>query len=685
MIPLLLVGFQFLAGAACFARLGRRLPSAGACLAVGLALTVLLELANRWLGLVAFFPLFVQLTLVALIGGGKGLRFLRLPCGPTLPSRRPLRTYLLLLGCMLLLAGYLYIWCAGVPVANYDVLSYHIPLAWGLAQPDKALSPLFHPTTFYARMPLAGSLLESRFVGAGADASGVGLHLFLIATTFAGASAAARCAAWLGARTAGRLLAAILYLYHPLLTGAVINAVMEPMVGLMAIAGAELLLVGASRRGRLLHFLLAGLLAGTAMAIKFSAAGTAVIPLGIIAGCYALRHLRARQFGRFLREPLLFGVGVLVAMAPWFARGVALGGHPMFPFQGEDANWRHEQAQFVVDQHHPQSPLSAGYWADFARKNGSLGYPAGAVLQSLRLVQSAGAVPLSLALLLAIWAAVRRPKLCLPWLIAAGVGYAAWLTVRLNPDRFLVGSAVLLVPLGACAAAANLMRSPARLIGLLASIAAVGGVQLPLLRDAFTTPAIYRAESRRALVESEKVMRIIDIATDEAQRGKLLLLFEARAGLFPGNTEYTTVWDQPSWAPLLRGAANDAEFARRLRDAGYTGILVNDAEWGRLLDFYASQWTGARQKLYGHFGILANLPPDQLLTLLRSFPPYHFARFTDAELQVLADFLLSQRLQSVIAAPVPGGYNCEVWFATIKVTGGTGAGDSLLRERQNGT
>ncbi len=108
----------------------------------------------------------------------------------------------------------------------------------------------------------------------------------------------------------------------------------------------------AERRGRRL-IVLCGLLAGSAMACKYTGAVSVVVPLAVM---IALRALAAKEpiglrVKQAVLELALFSAAVLIAVGPWLVKNAVETGNPVFPlaysvFGGEgrdaamDAQWR---------------------------------------------------------------------------------------------------------------------------------------------------------------------------------------------------------------------------------------------------------------------------------------------------------------------------------------------------------
>ncbi|MBC8116064.1 MAG: hypothetical protein H7062_16880 [Candidatus Saccharimonas sp.] len=114
---------------------------------------------------------------------------------------------------------------------------------------------------------------------------------------------------------------------------------------------------GQEAGSRLRFVLLGGLLAGSAMACKYTGAVSVVLPLAAmiaLRAAFANEHVAARVRRGFI-ELALFGAGVLVAVGPWLVKNAVETGNPVYPlaysvFGGEgrdavmDAQWRRGHA-----------------------------------------------------------------------------------------------------------------------------------------------------------------------------------------------------------------------------------------------------------------------------------------------------------------------------------------------------
>lgn len=635
----------------------RRLPSAGAILAIGCALVVLCGLAG---GLASSLTLGRLLAAVLALGGtlAAAWRFGRLPRRGRVVApyfREPISLLLV----VLVASGVYMLWRgARTPILSYDVLSYHIPLARAFAESDGGGAVLRTPGIFYARMPLGIPILEAPFVTPQyGNGFGTGLHLLIGIAILACASCAWRVTALLGGRRRTRILAAVFVIWHPMLADPFLGALADPLVALMALAGLELLLLARMRSGVTAQAALAGIVAGTAFAMKFSAVGVVLIPLGIVAAAPLLLGMNRRTW----LVPVVYTVAAIAIMSPWLLRAQSIGGHPLYPFGGQSPDWTAEQAAFVVQAHKPVSPIEGLYWTDFLSKSQLFGFT---------LVQP----PLSLLLILALGGLLcGRHRRIAPLLVAVGAGYLFFLTVRDNPARFLAPAVMLIVPAAALGAAQTT-------IGPVASRLLLPMVLLVWFSTVYTRTVqwfqfegSYNPEERIAMLDllGPEYMQVVRNANDATKgEGRLLLLFEARGALFPAKTGWHTVWDQPPWADALRSAETPDDFRRSLAAMGFTGILVNEFEWSRFLLFYARDKFPelnpaprelSSRSMIGSIGLQS--PPDLRRRALAEFPPHRFAGFTERQLTILADFLLSQWQNR--ASFTPAGSVSYIWYAPL--------------------
>ncbi len=116
---------------------------------------------------------------------------------------------------------------------------------------------------------------------------------------------------------------------------------------------------GASDKARARFWLVIGILAGGAMAIKYTALISAIIPFGAVA-------LAAAWKGRSARIAIAYVAGVAVVMGPWMVKNVVDTGNPVYPlayriFGGRDWDGAREQKW---ENAHGRKPIEARAMAE---------------------------------------------------------------------------------------------------------------------------------------------------------------------------------------------------------------------------------------------------------------------------------------------------------------------------------
>ncbi|MCB2156103.1 hypothetical protein KQI84_14600 [bacterium] len=644
MIRAALWGAGLLAWGLAIWRIMERRPHAripwSVCFALGAAVAVPVLFAGALFGLVV--PFAWGLSVVGIAGFALGSLKRGFP--QFLPGRELLRDRL----AVVLLGVAILGWLAGVPLlpkphVSYDILSYHLPLAHAVAG-DTGLR--YVPGDFYSRLPQAASLL---YAPALSDRSSTlddpGIRVLIWLAVVAGSLLCGRLAGQLGARRRGRWAAVALYAWHPIVWAGQLNAHSDLLTAMFALAAFERLLSAlAPTRPRLSALLLAGFFAGTAAAVKFSALGIVAVPLGMVAVIGGLRQRHSPDARRAVMVGAIVSIGILTGLGLWFVRSTALAGNPLHPFKGEAPGWSAEQAAFVVEQHHPRSPISAEYWEAAFTRTTVFGYAIPFLPISVLLLAALGGV------------ALRRPAPRL-LLFAAAAGYGAWLLVGLNPDRFVLPAIGLAT---AVAARATFVRGARPL-----QFAGAGALGLLLLSTMLEERplAVARADEiwdRNKIIPVELLMATRESSGD----GAPLLVFEARSRLFPEASNVCTVWDVPTWSEDLKASDSADDFANRLREQGLTMLFVNEFEFGRLVDFYGGL-EGSR--LMGEIGMRSM--PNEVDRAMAAYPSIRFAGLDTRNRRVLYEFLVLCRRNAIRTIPV--GPVSEIWVAPIPASANT--------------
>jgi hypothetical protein len=393
---------------------------------------------------------------------------------------------------------------------------------------------------------------------------------------------------------------------------------------------------GAVLRGRVPFFLLGGVFSGAAMACKYPGVLSVVIPLFVFVIWYAVRtqddgmtsggaesHAgSAASAGswKWLRLPLIFGVGVLVSIGPWLAKNFVETGNPVYPllytvFGGTDwdaelnAKWRngHSPHSFHILGDDRESLLNMAI--DVAARNDWVN-PLLFALAPLTLLcsdirrRTRGLWVYVAFLFLSWWILTHRiDRFWVPMTpivaLLAGIG-AAWLAGLLDSDRQRVQSSASIWirrgTLGLCLVtmtAVNLVLVTSRIGGFnnyLLDLGVAGRMAATL-----TAPEVVYLNEH--LPPGAKVLAVGDAE-----------MFEAR---FP--VVYNTVFDRSifeQWfgSPLAIRSADekllhDAEANRlKLRAQGITHVYVN---WLEIL----------RYRSPGNYGYTDFVKPRRLIEL----------------------------------------------------------------------
>jgi 4-amino-4-deoxy-L-arabinose transferase-like glycosyltransferase len=261
------------------------------------------------------------------------------------------------LGLALVTGPFLVLMALGamLPAIDYDALSYHLQAPKEYFQQG---SISFLPHNVYAGMPLSVEMLHLLGMEVLGDWWTGALAGQLLVALFAPATAI------LIARTARRYVspraawcAAVIYLTTPWVYRlAVIPYVEGALCSYHAALLALALRAGTSvppAQGRLWG--VAGFLAGGAMACKYPALLSAVLPFGLLAVVQAVRR-------RSWRIVLAYLAGWAVVMAPWLGKNVIDTGNPVYPLGYRVFGGRHWDADLDAKwwRAHGPRPIEAG-------------------------------------------------------------------------------------------------------------------------------------------------------------------------------------------------------------------------------------------------------------------------------------------------------------------------------------
>ncbi|MCX7013196.1 MAG: hypothetical protein NTW86_11670 [Candidatus Sumerlaeota bacterium] len=477
---------------------------------------------------------------------------------------------------LLLAAGLAMAFLAALtPPASYDVLEYHLPVAREWTRTGR-IGVL--PFNFYSQLPagvetLYGwGLLLQRASDAAPKLLNFGL---LVLTCLAIGALAVR----LGASSSLALLAAAHFAVHPTSVRIYVDAFADMGVALWAASSALCALEAAERRS-LRGFALAGALAGFALGAKTTAAGVFLVPALVFLVAAAPNPPRRRFApGWRMAGCAAFLLAAAIAFLPWPVRDWGALGNPAAPFLnawfGADP-WRLATERFWLGMHGWSSPWTGAYSFALGRAVDRVGW-----------LWAAGA----LAALAVGNGALRRLAL-----VALG-GVAAYSLLTGAPDRF--ASPVIALGIAATFAGVGQLfpaQSPARhWAGALLALAALA----PLWQAAQNMAGCGNIDyAARALSREGYLSKMLGAPTAgmfECANGqtpadaRILCLYDARAYLVERPCLTNTVFDKSPILGFLRDRRPGQSLAGRLREAGFTHLLVNEWELGRLIATHATK------------------------------------------------------------------------------------------------
>jgi hypothetical protein len=457
------------------------------------------------------------------------------------------------------------------PPFFYDALVYHLGLPW-----QALLEGGFraHAENVFAAFPPLAQLIYTLPLAAGADRVPAVLHW---ASVIAAAVALRALARRLGA---SRRLADLAATALPLLPGLALVPGLPAAEGwtLAALLAAAALTLGRPRPGQ--GWLIGGLL-GAAAAARLQG-----LPWALALGVVAVARSRPRlaAVGRI-------ALGTAVGSTPWWLKNLVLLGQPLAPL-----GWHRPGLETL--------------WRDAGSHLDLLGRPAALLGQ---LGPALGPhLPYLLPLLLAAILAVLDGRRPVRWALGLAVfGLAAWAVTGTLP-RFLAPSAALLVALAAAAGS-----SPLRRLSAWLAVGVTAGVGLSLNAAQLVALDLARAFARPAtavqadLVVNDPLPAYRAAAATLPADARALLVGEARGYSFPRRFVAPSQHDPSPLRPLLEHGLPPAETCRELGRAGFTHLVVNWPELGRLAAAYpATPWTDDAGRQRWRLLLAALGPPE---------------------------------------------------------------------------
>jgi hypothetical protein len=537
----------------------------------GLGVATLLAGRLGWIGptsvrLGVGVPIVLEAACLLIEFKGNGKRFSGLP-DPDLddPNPKPgltspgLRSRL---GFGLIAAPFLLIMALGamLPTIDFDAIEYHLQ---GPKEYYQAGRIAFLPHNVYTSMPFGIEMLHLLGMEVLDDWWSGALAGQLLVACFA------PVATWLIALTAGRWgspraawIAAIVYLTTPWIYRlAVLPYVEGP---LCAFHAALIWTAGrawtAESRLKTWSWVVVGLMAGGAMACKYTALISAVIPFGLLSLAEAARRRSARVV-------LAYTLGWMVIMAPWLVKNVIDTGNPVYPlayrvFGGRDLDAARD-AQWNAA--HGPRPISAAALA------GSLIDVAG---------RSDWHSPLYAALAPLAW--LRCEPRRLTWVLWGYVAYLflTWWLLTHRLDRFWLPLLPPLAILAGLGAGWTRGRAWSVLLGAMLAVAIVFNLT-------FNTTALvglneWTGDLRVLRTRVPEMINPSLASLDAALPADARVLLVGQAAVFHMNhpVVYNTVFNRETFEGLARGRT-PGEVGRALQERGITHVYVDWFEIGR--------------------------------------------------------------------------------------------------------
>ena len=429
----------------------------------------------------------------------------------------------------------------------YDALVYHLALPWQALQ-EHGLVP--HPEDLFAAFPPLVQLIDAPLVATGLDRSPALLHWFGFVGAGAGLWGLSRA---LGApRWAAGLAGGCLPLLPCLVLVPGLPAA-EAWCVAAAIAAFALI---AQRRCPPGTEALVGLLAGIAAAARLQGLPWSFVIIG----------------AAFLRTPSLRSVwlsigGWLAGSAPWWLKNLVLLHDPTAPLA-----WHREGMESL--------------WRDAGSNLHGAG-GAGQLLQLTLAALAPHAAYLSVLILAAVLAAtVRAGSRDRIVALAALAGVAAWGVTGTLP-RFLAITVALLVAMAASAGGRSRAGRWVSALALGATAAIATAVSISeVVRWRVVAAAIGEPDSVRGELVVNNPFPAFAMARNLPEGARVLFVGEPRGFGFPRRFVAPSQHDVSPLRSVLETSGSPAEACQRLRQQGFTHLLVNWGELGRLAHGY---------------------------------------------------------------------------------------------------
>ncbi len=329
----------------------------------------------------------------------------------------------------------------------------------------------------------------------------------------------------------------------------------------------------ADRDRRLSWISLAGAVAGLACGCKYTALPMIAAPLGL-----GVLLLPGGSIGRRVAGACVFTLATSLTFSPWLIKNQVMTGNPVFPlanqvFEATPPGWGAEETELWVRGHSTQShqrAISARLetlwnhvlWDKYHRFG-----------PAIILLAAAG------------FFGRKRERVDLVLLVVAITQLAVWLSATHLFARFAV---VLLIPLSLLCGRGLLGVSRVARKSIIAAVLLAGSgwnftfaALLHKQESPGGAPASLIYDGRLGGYECFAVVNH-ELPLD----AKILLVGDSRAFYFKRQVDYCVAFNRNPFFEADRTAATGRELLNWLRDQGYTHVLVNWSEIGRLASTY---------------------------------------------------------------------------------------------------
>jgi len=323
--------------------------------------------------------------------------------------------------------------------------------------------------------------------------------------------------------------------------------------------------------------ILSAISAGLAVCCKYP---SAVFVAGPVAAAFVAVGASRRTPGKWLKRAVLFAVVTTAVASPWFVRNIAFTRNPVYPLAWQlfdGTNWDARKNARWVQAHEPD------------------GYGLGELKHAVAKVHATrfSSVLPYLFVAFALFGSERKTTWVLVSLCAAY--FALWFLLTHRIERFMVPVFPVLAAAsgwGFVQAARTRARALALFFALAAGLFCCYTVSLYSTAEGMTDPEGFLAACRGPIWRARAEVMSMPAGTS------VLAVGEAQGYYWGRRLATFTVFDGNPLDGLIDGGSTCREIARRLREAGYTHVLVNWPEVIRLNSTYEFEYDGANPPGY---------------------------------------------------------------------------------------